>query len=98
MWYIVLSRPVKPREELVQTLPVHRDWLNRQHHEGKAMFSGPTPDRSLGIYILRADSKQEAQGIADQDPYHAGGLREYEMLEWQVRHVMDFGEVGEASA
>jgi uncharacterized protein YciI len=59
MWYLVLRRPVKPREEWTVTLDQHLLWMKQQHEAGKILFSGPTPDRKLGIYVIRAGSRKK---------------------------------------
>ncbi|HZI86555.1 MAG TPA: hypothetical protein VFD48_06955, partial [Pyrinomonadaceae bacterium] len=32
-------------------------WMRQQHDNGSILFSGPTPDRKFGIYVIRADPK-----------------------------------------
>lgn len=51
---------------------------------GKAIIGGPTPDKSdlAGIYILRANSAEEAKAWADEDPAVKGGLFTAEMHPW----------------
>ena len=36
------------------------------------------------MIIIRADSEAEARGIADQDPFHAKGLRTYTLQQWSL--------------
>ena len=74
MWYLVLRRPVKPREEWTVTLDQHLVWMKQQHESGKILFSGPTTDRKYGVYVIRAASKTDAEQIAASDPYTAAGL------------------------
>ncbi len=51
---------------------------------GKAIIGGPTRDKSdlAGIYILRANSAEEAKAWADEDPAVKGGLFTAEMHPW----------------
>ena len=79
MWYLVLRRPVKPREEWTVSLDQHLVWMKQQHEAGKILFSGPTPDRKLGIYVIRAGSRQEAEQIASGDPYTAAGFTAFRL-------------------
>ena len=74
MWYLVLRRPTKPRDQWTVTLDQHLIWMKQQHHSGKILFSGPTTDRKYGVYVIRAESKQEAEQIAASDPYTAAGF------------------------
>jgi len=91
MWYLVLRRPVKPREEWTVTLDQHLVWMKQQHDSGRIIFSGPTTDRKYGVYVIRAGSKSEAEQIAGSDPYTAAGLTAFEILEWEVHQIMGVG-------
>ena len=91
MWYLVFSKPAAPREEIRALAPDHAAWLRRQHAEGNVLISGPVTDGSGGIWVLRAGSREEAKALADSNPYHAKGVRQYEMFEWNVHQVMGVG-------
>jgi uncharacterized protein YciI len=91
MWYLVLRRQVKPREEWTVSLDQHLSWMRQQHETGKILFSGPTPDRKLGIYVIRAGSRQEAEQIASGDPYTVAGFTAFDLIEWEVHQIMGAG-------
>jgi uncharacterized protein YciI len=91
MWYLTLRRPMKPREQWTVSLDQHLVWMKQQHESGKILFSGPTTDRKLGIYVIRAGSKDEAEKIAASDPYTAAGFCAFELLEWEVHQIMGAG-------
>ena len=91
MWYLVMSRPAADREQLRASLDDHLAWMRSQHGASKVLFSGPTADHSMGIYVIAAPSRADAQAIADSDPFHALGLRSYEMLDWEVHQVLGAG-------
>ena len=91
MWYLVMSRPAVEREQLRASLDDHLSWMQNQHANSRVLFSGPTADHSLGIYVITASSRADAQAIADSDPFHALGLRNYEMLDWEVHQVLGAG-------
>ncbi len=94
MWYIVLSRSLPEKEESKQLhYEEHRKWLEDQHQTGRLLFSGPTSDRSYGIYIMLASSLSEAQRIAAQDPHHVRGIRTMEVLEWDLRRVFRMNDL-----
>jgi uncharacterized protein YciI len=88
MWYLVLSRRVRGNEEMAERTPSHRDWLDDQHRAGRLLFSGPSTDGRYGIYIVLAASRDEAERLAGQDPYHVHGDREMEVLEWRAHRAM----------
>ena len=91
MWYLILRRAIKPREEWTVGLDEHLVWMKRQHGAGRILFSGPTPDRKLGIYVIRAASRDEAESIAKSDPYTAAGFCAFDLLEWEVHQIMGAG-------
>jgi uncharacterized protein YciI len=91
MWYLVMRRAVKPREQWSVNLDQHLAWMKQQHDSGCILFSGPTPDRKFGIYVIKAASKEEADRIAASDPYTAAGCCAYEIYEWEVHQIMGAG-------
>ena len=91
MWYITMRRAVRPREEWTVTLDEHLVWMRQQHEAGRILFSGPTPDRKLGIYVIRAGSREEAERVAASDPYTAAGFTAFELVEWEVHQVLGTG-------
>ena len=54
MWYLVMRRPVRPREEWSVSLDQHLGWLKQQHEAGTILFSGLTSDRKLSTYVVMA--------------------------------------------
>jgi len=91
MWYLAMRRAVKPREEWTVSLDQHLVWMKRQHEAGAILFSGPTPDRKFGIYVIRAASKADAEKIAAADPYTAAGFCAFDLYEWEVHQIMGAG-------
>jgi uncharacterized protein YciI len=91
MWYLVLRRPVQPREQWTVSLDEHLVWMKQQHEAGRILFSGPTTDRKYGVYVIRAPNREEAETIAATDPYTAAGFAAFELLEWEVHQIMGVG-------
>jgi uncharacterized protein YciI len=91
MWYFVRRRGIKPRAEWTVTLDEHLQWMKRQHDTGKIVMSGPTPDRQYGQYLVRAESRQDAETIAGSDPFTAARCTTYEIIEWEVHQIMGIG-------
>lgn len=92
MWYLVMSRTVRKIDETNAIFREHREWLDESHRAGRILFSGPTADRTFGIYVVLASSLDEAKRIAGEDPYHRDGLRELQVLEWDVRRALRLEE------
>jgi uncharacterized protein YciI len=91
VYYITLRRPVVPREQRKTSLDTHLVWMKRQHDEGKIILSGPSPDRSLGIYLIKAANREEAEAIASSDPYTVAGETAFDLIEWEVHQVLGVG-------
>ena len=91
MWYLIHRRGIKPREEWTVNLDQHLAWMKKQHESGRILFSGPTADRKLGIYVVRAGSREEAECIAASDPYTEAGFCAFDLFEWDVHQIMGVG-------
>lgn len=100
MWYLILSRATGKEENRQLHYEEHRKWLEEQHQTGRLLFSGPTSDRSYGIYIMLASCRSEAERLAAQDPHHVYGDRTLNVLEWEPRRAfrLDGPSVGDVEA
>lgn len=90
-WYLIMRRNIQPPEERTVSLDEHLAWMRQQHEAGCVVFSGPSVDHSLGIYVVRAASRSDAEGIASADPFTAAGFCTFDLIEWQVDQVMGVG-------
>lgn len=93
MWFLVLRRGVVPRSEWTVTLDTHLAWMEEQHRLGNIVISGPTPDRSCGIYVVVAPSREDAEAIVDSDPFRR--YSEPEIIEWEVHQMLGIGGFSE---
>jgi len=91
MWYLIHRTPMRPREEWTVSLDEHLAWMKQQHEKGSILFSGPTRDRKLGIYVIRAESREQAERIAASDPYTQAGFCTFDLFEWEVHQIMGIG-------
>ena len=93
MWYICLRRrkTVQPEGGRRVTLDDHLAWMRAQHEAGNVLFSGPSPKRGLGIYVIRASSEEAANRIAQADPFTVDGQCEFDLIEWDVRQALGAG-------
>jgi len=90
-WFLTQRRALKPREEWTVTLDQHLVWMKAQHDSGRIVLSGPTPDRKIGMYLIRAQDKAEAERIAAGDPYTAAGFTTFDLIEWEIHQIMGAG-------
>ena len=87
--WVVITKAVAPPEELSKALEAHLQHQIRLEKEGIMFGAGPlsNPDGSptgTGMIIIRAESEADARRIADQDPFHAKGLRTYTLQQWSL--------------
>jgi uncharacterized protein YciI len=91
MWYVVMSKSIGPRELIRGREHENLDWMKENHDAGRVLFSGPTSE-GVGIWVLRAESKDEASHLAQSHPWVAGGLRDVsEIYEWNVQQALGIG-------
>lgn len=82
--YCCFTTPVRPFGDLLPHLEDHLSYLQTLEREGKLFAAGPFLDEhdrfsGPGMLIYRAVSREEATQIADGDPFHARGLRSFEI-------------------
>ncbi len=81
------AAPDTTPEQLRATLPAHLDHQVALEKQGVLFAAGPldAEDGSRrGLIVIRADSFEDARRIADTDPFHAKGLRNYTVERWTV--------------
>ena len=83
--YLVTSNLVVAREKTAPHRAAHLDYLTRLKEEGNLRLAGRFSDGKGGMYILVADSYEEAEELAKADPYHANGLRQFTIIGWERR-------------
>ncbi len=83
--FLVISREADASVDRVPCHQAHLDWLNAGHDSQRVLLSGPSCDRSLGIYVVRAASLGEAREFVDSDPYHSAGIRIFDLIEWEMQ-------------
>lgn len=87
--WVIITTAVAPREELDKVLEAHLLHQIRLEKAGIMFGAGPLSNADgsptgTGMIIIRAESEAEARRIADQDPFHAGGLRTYTLQQWSL--------------
>ncbi|MBX2836853.1 MAG: hypothetical protein KTR35_08355 [Gammaproteobacteria bacterium] len=88
--YVAVSTPIKPAQELQQALPDHLAFQTEQEKAGTLAFAGPLSDltgelmEGVGMIVYRAESLEAARAIADADPMHSRGIRDYTLRRWMI--------------
>ena len=86
--FIVQSTPAAGPEAVKENLPDHLAYQRTLESNGSLMLAGPISDESgeemqgAGMVILRAASMEDAKALADNDPMHKSGARNYVLRKW----------------
>ena len=89
-WYVALSTPVKSAELLKEHLPAHLAYQSQLEQNGSLAFAGPLSDptgdemQGMGMIVYQAESLDAARALAESDPMHASGAREFTLRRWLV--------------
>ena len=87
--YIVRNELLGAPKDLGAHLRDHLLFMIGLEKSGQLFASGPTFDASdsmtgEGLTILRASSLEEAEDIANQDPFVRAGIRKAHVQKWRV--------------
>jgi uncharacterized protein YciI len=83
-----------PREQWTTPVDEHLVWMKQQHEAGKIIVSGPgqaADGTAYGIYLIRCDSRAEAEKVAASDPFTAHGHCAFELIAWDVHQILGAG-------
>ncbi len=88
--WMVLTRPKGDLSTLEPHLVAHLQYQIALEKRGALFAAGPlVPSGNAdpageGLIILRANSETEAREIADADPMHQAGVRDYTLRRWDL--------------
>jgi hypothetical protein len=86
--YLVVARPVRS-SEIEKRLADHIAHQIDMEKRGIMFAAGPLYSRGsdipeAGMFILRANSFEEAEALANEDPLHKAGLRTFTLQKWRI--------------
>ena len=86
--YLVITRPVRS-PEIAKRLADHLAHQIDLEKRGILFAAGPLYPRDsnipeAGMFVLRANSFEEAEAIASTDPLHQAGLRTFTVQKWRI--------------
>ena len=65
------------RAEINKTIPLHRQWAKEQLAAGVVVQAGKWGDHG-GMIVVRAETREEADKVVNQDPLVQAGLITFE--------------------
>ena len=87
--WVVMTRAVKPHDEVMKHRKAHLEYQIKLEKDGIMYGAGPAtrpgePQAAFGLIIIRAKDEAAARRIADADPMHSSGTRQYELYSWSL--------------
>ena len=88
--YMVLSTPQGDPAKVKENLPAHLAYQAEQEARGNLFLAGPVSDETgsemqgTGLIIYRAASLDEARSLAQADPMHQSGARDFTLRRWLI--------------
>lgn len=80
--FLLLSRYVKPLEEVERFIPEHRAFLDRYYASGLFVVSGPMQPRTGGVIVTNDASRETIDAALAEDPFVREHISEYEIVEF----------------
>lgn len=90
--FLLISRYVKPLDEVDRLLPEHRAFLEEHYAAGRFIVSGRRNPPEGGVILARGENRREMEMLLATDPFVRDGVSEYEILEFTpTKHASAFG-------
>jgi uncharacterized protein YciI len=70
-------RPGADRAQINMAIPAHREWVKKQLAAGVVVQAGKWGDHG-GMIIVKAETREEADKLVNQDPLVKAGLVTFE--------------------
>jgi uncharacterized protein YciI len=82
MYFMSINKfkPNADRAQVNRTIPLHREWAKKQLAAGVLVQAGKWGD-SGGMIIVKAQTREEADRVVNQDPFVEAGLITFETAE-----------------
>ena len=100
--WVIMTRRVAPVEQMQRHIKAHLEHQISLEKQGIMYGAGPASvpgaaEASFGLIIIRAKDEAEARRIADSDPMHSEGVRQYELYQWSMNEgrlsiTLDFSD------
>ena len=78
--FVLLARYTAPIEEVDKLLEEHKAWIGR--NADKILLTAREEPLIGGLILARADSAEEVWEMIREDPFHASGMSDYEVREY----------------
>jgi uncharacterized protein YciI len=94
-WVLSEMAPGATLDQYKENLKDHLKYQFESERAGKLFAAGPLGilgrDEPIGFYILFCGSEEEARGIVEKDPFHARGVKKYQIKLWNFHESSIIG-------
>jgi uncharacterized protein YciI len=82
MYFMSINKfkPNADRSQINKAIPLHREWAKQQLAAGVLVQAGKWGD-SGGMIVVKAETREEADRVVNQDPFVEAGLITFETAE-----------------
>jgi uncharacterized protein YciI len=80
--FVLLSRYLKPLEEIDKVVGEHRAFLEKHYASGDLLISGPQNPRTGGVIVTKEMTREAVEAMLAQDPFVREGCSEYQLIEF----------------
>ena len=81
--FVLLSRYLKPLDEVDRHLADHRAFLEKHYQAHRLLISGPQDPRTGGVIVTHDISREQAEAMMAEDPFVRAGIAEYQFIEFK---------------
>ena len=97
--FIVEAHYLVPFDDIVDTIPAHRSFLQHGYDRGLFLCSGPKEPPTGGFLVARAESRAELDAFFENEPFRLANLARFTITEFtpvkrQTWTEHWFGEAG----
>jgi uncharacterized protein YciI len=76
---------VADEKKIQDVRPLHREYAQKLRAEGKIVIAGPFRDGAGALIIYEANSQDEAESLASNDPFFkCGAWASHEIHPWEI--------------
>lgn len=81
--FVVEAKYLVPFEDIRETIPHHRAFLQKGYDLGLFLCSGPKEPPTGGFLLARAKSKADLEAFFDSEPFHVAKFATFTFTEFE---------------
>jgi uncharacterized protein YciI len=82
--YVIFLKDAPGFKKSAKLIGDHVDYIEKLDRSGFIELCGPFTDSDEGMIVLNVDSKEEAESIAQKDPFIIAGAKTFKIQTWLI--------------